>query len=403
MKLPEVRPGRTSALPLVLITSLFFLWGLSYGLLDVLNKHFQEVLTVGKQRSALLQTAYFGAYFIMALPAGWLMQRKGYKYGVLTGLAFFAIGALLFYPASITASFSHFLLALFVLACGLAVLETAANPFMTVIGPPESAAYRLNLAQSFNGVGSLLGPLLGGFLFFGGDEGADSLEQVRNVYLVISAVVLLLALVIFRTPMPEPDRAETVAPKEVAQGSPLASRRFITAVVAQFCYVAAQVGIAAFFINYTAEPAVGCSSESAAYFLSLALALFTAGRFTGSLLMKRFNPARLLTAYAVINIFLCAWIAAAPAAYSVYLLVIVFFFESIMFPTIFALGVADMGGRTKFASSILVMSIVGGAVVPYLMGAVAESFSTAQAYFIPAACFVPVALFGVAAFKRTQA
>jgi FHS family L-fucose permease-like MFS transporter len=397
------RPGRSSSLPLVLITSLFFLWGLSYGLLDVLNKHFQEVLAVGKQHSALLQTAYFGAYFIMALPAGWIMQRKGYKFGVLTGLTFFAAGALLFYPASLTASFSHFLFALFLLACGLAILETAANPFMTVIGPSESAAYRLNLAQSFNGVGSLLGPLLGGFLFFGDDQNADGLGQVRNVYLVISAIVLLLAFVIFRTPMPEPGREEQASSKTAPQGSGLRSRRFITAVVAQFSYVAAQVGIAAFFINYTAEPAVGCSNASAAYFLSLALALFTAGRFTGSLLMKRIDPARLLTVYAVINVFLCAWIAAAPAAYSVYLLVVVFFFESIMFPTIFALGVADMGPRTKFASSILVMSIVGGAVVPYLMGAVAESFSTAQSYLIPAVCFAVVALFGAISTKSFQA
>lgn len=387
-------------LPLVLITSLFFLWGLSYGLLDVLNKHFQEVLTIGKQRSALLQVAYFGAYFIMALPAGWLMQRKGYKFGVLTGLAFFALGALLFYPASFTASFLHFLIALFLLACGLAILETAANPFMTVIGPPATATFRLNLAQSFNGVGSLLGPLIGGLLFFGNVPSSDGLSQVRYVYLFICAVVLLLAIVIYRTPMPEPDTATA----EVGQPAAATGKvRFFMAVIAQFCYVAAQVGIAAFFINYTSEPVVGCSSESAAYYLSMALALFTVGRFTGSFLMRRIHPARLLALYAFINVFLCVWIASAPASFSVYLLLAVFFFESIMFPTIFALGVQGMGDRTKLASSVLVMSIVGGAIVPYLMGAIADAASTAHAYYVPSFCFAVVAVFGIVSFSGKRA
>ncbi|MFM2207529.1 MAG: hypothetical protein RL213_1504 [Bacteroidota bacterium] len=382
-----------SLLPLVLVTSLFFLWGFSYGLLDVLNKHFQQVLHVGKGRSALLQAVYFGAYFVMALPAGRFMQRAGYKRGVLAGLLLFAAGAVLFYPAATGAQFTLFLVALFVLACGLAFLETAANPYMTVLGPPEGAAFRLNLAQSFNGVGSFIGPLLGGYFFFGNETTDTGLDAVSRMYLAVAVVVLGLAVLFRFTSLPEP---ETVATPSSARLHVkwYFKRRFLFAVAAQFFYVAAQVGIAAFFINYATDRSVGMGDREAAYLLSVAMVLFTAGRFTGSMLMRRIPAGRLLTVYAFVAMLLCLWVALTPSPFTAFVLAAVFFFESVMFPTIFALGVKDMGPYTKLASSVIVMSIAGGAVVPYFMGLVAEGISTATAYLVPALCFTVVAAFG---------
>ncbi|HRO69697.1 MAG TPA: MFS transporter, partial [Chitinophagaceae bacterium] len=198
-------------LPIILVTSLFFLWGFAYGLLDVLNKHFQETLNITKGRSMLLQAAYFGAYFLIALPAGLFMQRRGYKKGIIFGLLLYATGALLFYPSAQNASFSFFLLALFILASGLTFLETAANPYVTVLGKPETSEFRLNLSQSFNGVGAFLGPLVGGLLFFGDESstGTDGLESVQWVYIAIAAVVLVVAAFFLRTPMPEIVEEET--------------------------------------------------------------------------------------------------------------------------------------------------------------------------------------------------
>lgn len=234
----------------ILVTSLFFLWGLSYGLLDVLNKHFQESLHVTRADSGFLQAAYFGAYFLMALPAALLMDARGYKAGILVGLALFAIGALLFTPATAAASFPLFLVALFVIASGAACLETAANPYMTVLGPAEGAERRLNLAQSFNGLASFVGPLIGGALFFGGGAHPQAaFTGMQMTYVAIAVAVVLLALLIARTPMPDIAGDATAIP---AGGGPtlLTQRHFVGAVAAQFFYVAAQVGVNAYFINF---------------------------------------------------------------------------------------------------------------------------------------------------------
>jgi FHS family L-fucose permease-like MFS transporter len=236
----------------ILVTSLFFMWGLSYGLLDVLNKHFQETLDITRARSGLLQMAYFGAYFLMALPASMLMSRKGYKTGILLGLALFATGALLFIPATSSAQFEFFLFALFVIASGLACLETAANPYVTFLGAPETSEQRLNLSQSFFGVGSFIGPIIGGAVFFG--DHATRQGSVQATYVTIAAFVVLLALLILRTPMP--NIREEAASTADTNTRPLREQRHLHyAVVAQFFYVAAQVGIGAFFINYVTEHA----------------------------------------------------------------------------------------------------------------------------------------------------
>lgn len=386
--------GGNYVLPLILVTSLFFLWGLAYGLLDVLNKHFQEALNVTKARSTLLQAAYFGAYFLVALPAGYFMSRFGYKKGIITGLLLYTTGAFLFFPSAQYADFNFFLLSLFILASGLTFLETAANPYVTVLGKPETSEFRLNLSQSFNGVGSFIGPIIAAQLFFAeGTEDSGNLDTVKYVYLVIGAVVLMIVFLFMRTPLPEIKESELVS-SEVQDVKPLFSHsHFTAAVIAQFFYVAAQVGIAALFINYCTEASSAIDSSKASYLLSISLMLFTLGRFAGTALMKRISPNRLLMIYALINIILCVVVVTVESMLSVYALMAIFFFESIMFPTIFALGVKDLGHHTKKGASFIIMSIVGGALMPYVMGLVAET-STAKAYVVPLLCFIVVAWYG---------
>ena len=394
--------NRNYTLPIILVTSLFFLWGLAYGLLDVLNKHFQETLNITKQRSTLLQAAYFGAYFLIALPAGFFMQKAGYRKGIITGLLLYATGAILFYPSAQNESFPFFLLALFVLASGLTFLETAANPYITVLGKPETSEFRLNLAQSFNGVGSFIGPIIGGALFFGNKSanGSSALDTVKYVYIAIAAIVLLVAILFFKTPMPEVKEEELVIDEKGHAGKKLFQHtHFVWAIVAQFFYVAAQVGIAALFINYCTEKNVGINNERASYLLSGSLVLFTIGRFIGTALMKFIAPNKLLALYALINVFLCLVVIMVPGIISVYSLMAVFFFESIMFPTIFALGVKNLGIYTKKGASYIIMSIVGGALMPVVMGALAQSHSTPFSYIVPLICFAIVFIFAVHGYK----
>lgn len=382
--------------PLILVTSLFFLWGLAYGLLDVLNRHFQDTLGISKTRSTLLQAAYFGAYFLMAFPAALFMNKYGYKKGIIAGLVLYVIGAFLFYPSTQQASFNFFLVALFIIASGLACLETAANPYVTVLGKPETSEFRLNLSQCFNGVGSFIGPIIAANVFFADKN--NKLDSVKYVYLIIAAIVLLVAGLFVRTPLPEIKESTLVS--EVSQDTkPLfRHRNFVNAVIAQFFYVAAQVGVAALFINYCTEAGKSIDNAEASYFLFIGLLLFTIGRFVGTALMRTIAPNLLLTIYSLINVVLCAVVFANRGLFSVYSLIAVFFFESIMFPTIFALGVKDLGHHTKKGSSFIIMSIVGGALVPYVMGMLSEK-STADAYIVPLICFVVVAWYGWKGYK----
>jgi FHS family L-fucose permease-like MFS transporter len=377
----------------VLVTSLFFLWGFAYGLLDVLNKHFQETLNITRSRSTLLQAAYFGAYFLIALPAGLFMNRYGYKKGIILGLLCYAIGAFLFYPAAEQKSFNFFLLALFILAAGLTCLETAANPYVTVLGKPDTSESRLNLSQCFNGLGSFLGPIIAAYLFFGSKNTQD-LDSVKLIYIIIGVVVLFFAGLFVRTHLPEIKESETVSSPELDKNALFSHSHFTGSIIAQFFYVAAQVGIAALFINYCTEAKIGINNAKASALLSVSLALFTIGRFIGTALMRKIAPNKLLTVYALINIVLCTVVIYNNAWISVYALMIIFFFESIMFPTIFALGIKDLGHNTKKASSFIIMSIVGGALVPYAMGVLADTYSTAFAYIVPLVCFIVVAWYG---------
>ncbi|AEX54350.1 fucose permease [Rahnella aquatilis CIP 78.65 = ATCC 33071] len=383
-------------LAFILVTTLFFLWGLSYGLLDVLNKHFQDVLHVNKAQSGLLQAAYFGAYFIIALPAGFFMDRFGYKAGILVGLCLYALGALLFVPAASAGSFGMFLFALFVIALGLGCLETAANPFATVLGDPAGAERRLNLSQSFNGLGQFIGPIIGGSLFFSATQGTttDGLSSVKTTYVAIAVLVLLIAFLFGRTKLP--DIREQSAPEDHGIGKGLWQHgHFTGGVIAQFFYVAAQVGVGAFFINYTTEHWHTLSNQNASYLLSVGMISFMVGRFFSTWLMGFVRPVTLLVVYAIINIVLCGVVVAGIDNVSVIALVAIFFFMSIMFPTIFAMGVKNMGKQTKRASSVMIMAIVGGAVMPYLMGAIADHYNTAVSYALPMVCFAVVLIYAV--------
>ncbi|WP_433853150.1 sugar MFS transporter [Stenotrophomonas nitritireducens] len=399
--IPQDAGARRYRLAFVLVTSLFFLWGFSYGLLDVLNKHFQEALDITRARSALLQAAYFGAYFLMALPAARLMERHGYKTGILLGLGLFAAGALLFIPATAAGVFEYFLFALFVIACGLACLETAANPYATVLGPAESSERRLNLAQSFNGLGTFIAPFIGGKLFFGASTwGISGSHGVQLIYVATAIVVIAIAVLVWRTRMPEAAGEADAAAASASHVPLLAQRHFVLAVVAQFFYVAAQVGVGAFFINYAVDHVAGLSSERAAYLLAVALGCFLAGRFLTTALMGAVAPARLLTVYAVISIVLCGVVVAGLGKLSVAALIALFFFMSMMFPTIFALGVKGLGAQTKRGASFIIMAIVGGAIVPWFMGRIADARGIESAFWVPALCFAVVAGYGLYARPR---
>ena len=389
--------GKSYLVPFILITSLFLLWGFAHGLLDVLNKHFQGVFTMTKAESGLVQFSTYIAYFLMALPAGAFMKRYGYRKGIIMGLLLFAIGAFGFIPAAFLHSATPFLIALFVIACGLCILETAANPYSTILGPPASAAQRLNLSQSFNGLGWILGPLVGGLLIFGAPEG-DSMALTKP-YILVGGIVLFVALLFFFTKLPEIKLEEEEEVTAIVEEKPAASlwkrRQFVRSVVARFCYCAAQTGIFGFFINYVTEMDPGISNLRASRILAFGgMALFMIGRLSGSFTMKWLAPGRLLTWYSLLSAVCMALVVASVGTLSLYALYLSFFFMSIMFPTIFALGLEGMGVYTKKASSYIVMGVAGGAFSPMLMGYIGEE-NMALGFIVPLIAFLYILYFAI--------
>lgn len=389
--------GKSYLVPFVLITSLFLLWGFAHGLLDVLNKHFQGVFTMTKAESGLVQFSTYIAYFLMALPAGAFMKRYGYRKGIIMGLLLFAIGAFGFIPAAFLHSATPFLIALFVIACGLCILETAANPYSTILGPSASAAQRLNLSQSFNGLGWILGPLVGGLLIFGASEG-DSMALTKP-YILVGGIVLFVALLFFFTKLPEIKPEEEKEVTAIVEEKPAAflwkRRQFVRSVVAQFCYCAAQTGIFGFFINYVTEMDPGISNLRASRILAFGgMALFMIGRLSGSFTMKWLAPGRLLTWYSLLSAVCMALVVASVGTLSLYALYLSFFFMSIMFPTIFALGLEGMGVYTKKASSYIVMGVAGGAFSPMLMGYIGEE-NMALGFIVPLIAFLYILYFAI--------
>lgn len=384
--LVRTRDGRSFLVPFILITSLFFLWGVAHSILDVLNKHFQDTMEITRTRSALIQAVVYGGYFVMALPAGRLIRRFGYRTGVLTGLVLYGIGALLFIPGGRIQSFEFFLLALFVIGCGLTCLETASNPYVTVLGEPEGSERRINLAQSFNGLGWICGPLIGGFFLFAGDG------DVATPYAVLGTVVLLIAVVFSRVKLPEiGQEAEKEKAETGKSGTSLwKTASFTMGLLSLFLYVAAQTGINSFFINYATENA-GVSAHKASVWLSFGgMGLFMAGRMGGSWLMRFVKGEKVLAACAAGGLICMAAVIFLPGQVGWYFLLLCFLCESIMFPTIFSLSLRHVGSQTKQASSYLIMSIVGGAIAPMLMGLIADHVSMAVGFIVPLVCFAEI-------------
>ena len=413
--------------PFALVASLFLLWGFAHGLLDVLDKHFQTTLHISKAESGFVQFSLYIGYLVMSYPAGIFMKRYGYKNGIILGLGLFATGAFLFYPVAKLVAFVPFLLALFIIACGLCCLETAANPYTTVLGPKQGAARRINIAQSFNGMGWILGPLLGGWFILGAEKkgGTATFDSLIPPYMYVGSIVVLVAVIFAFTKLPvikednEEGIAENATLKELFKHT-----AFVMAVIAQFLYVAAQTGFNSFFINYVTETVSGVQAavtemmknlggfgqvfmpknpeQAASSILALGgMGCFWIGRLTGSWLMKFIAPARLLYIYAFINTALTFIVVLRLGWPSVIALFSTYFFMSLMFPTIFALGIRGLGPLTKKASSFLVMAVAGGAFCPPLMGAVADHLGMAIAFVIPLCCFAFIAFYAVWISKKT--
>lgn len=386
--------------PFILISSLYLLWGCAHGLLDVLNKQFQDNFDMSKAESGFVQFSVYIGYFIMAIPAGIIIQRVGYKRGLITGLLLFALGALLFIPASMAGSPYPFFAALFILACGLCIIENGAHPCATGMGPEDGAAQRINIAAAFNGVGWIVGPLIGTWLILGGD---GSNFDIAKPYIFVAVVVLLVCLLLSFIRLPEAEMAAEAEASALEAGTATGSiwqhKHFKWALVAQFLYVGAQTGVNSFFINYTTELDPSISKATAGLLLSFGgMGLFFIGRLLSSLFMKWVSPSRLLTFFGVLATLCMTLVMMEVGVVSLIAMFMTFFFMSTMFPTIFALGVRGMGAHTKQASSYLVMCIVGGAVFPICMGLLGQS-SMALGFLLPLLAFAYITVFAKMAAK----
>ncbi len=403
--------------PFFLVTALFFLWGVPNNLNDVLIRQFMKSFAITRFEAGLVQSAFYLGYFLLAIPAGLLMRRLGYKAGFLTGLVLYGTGCFLFWPAAVAARFSYFLAALFVIASGLSFLETASNPFIAQCGDPQTSERRLNFSQAFNPIGSITGVLIGTIFIFSGVEltsqqiaalqsahqyelylRQETLRVVRP-YMVLGLIALGWALLIAGTKFPV-TRGETANGKFAGRIGYLFGRRhFLLAVVAQFLYVGAQVGTWSYFIQYV-QDFVHRPEKTAGYFLTGTLVAFAVGRFASSFLMKFVMPQKLMGIYSFINVVLVAVAVFLPGWIGLWALFLTSFFMSLMFPTIFALGLKDLGANTKIAGSFLVMAIVGGAVLTPVMGMIAEkTHNLAVAYLVPMLSYAFIAYYSLVGFR----
>jgi FHS family L-fucose permease-like MFS transporter len=401
----------------ILVTSLFFLWAFLHNTNGILIPHLKKALQLSDTQSSFIDLAVYFGYFSIAIPAGFVMHKYGYKSGIILGLLLFALGAFLFIPAASARSFIFFLMALYIQAAGATFLETVANPYVTILGPKENSEQRLNFAQSFNGVGAVVAPIIGGtFILSGIEHSKDELNAmspdqlnvylnseastVKIPYLIIGAVVVLVAILFMLSRLPKAKESDAADAHTGFSLKVLRHSHVRWAVIAQLFYVGAQVGLASFFVRFSRQ-VMDLPEKQAAYWWGyIAMVGFMAGRFIGTFLMKYIKPQTLLLLYALINISLLIIALNSSGRIAVYAVVAAPFFESIMFPTIFALGIKELGEETKMASSLLVMSIVGGAMAPLLMGAISDATGSMQkAYVIPLLCFVVVAWFGWKGYK----
>jgi len=408
--------------PFILITSLFFLWAFGVNLNDILIPRFKTAFALTDFQSSFIQVAFFGGYFLAAFPAGKLMERIGYKRGILFGLALCATGALLFLPAASIGIYAFFLVALFVMACGQSFLEVAANPYVTVLGPAASAERRLNFAQSFNAVGATISPLLGRALILTGVEytpaqlalmsagqvqayRAAQAGTVKMPYLLMAGIFMVVAAAIYFTHLPDViEESDKSSAAELHSGASVFSHpHLIKGVIAQFFYVGAQVGVASFAIRFAQHTVPGMTQAVASYYLLGHQFGFMTGRFTGSALMKVVAPARLLSIFAVGCLVSVSVALMSHGVVPVWAVVLIGFFHSIMFPTIFALGIKDLGPLTKRGSSLMVMAIIGGALFPAIMGRISDASTIQTAFIVPVICYVYILYFALAGYKPSAA
>lgn len=399
--------GRKLIFPIALITSLFFLWGFSYGLLDVLNKHFQNVLGITKLESTGLQVMYFGGGYLLYSPiAAEVLKRKGYKICILMGLSLYSIGAIMFWPtahfssaSNASASFGGFCACTLVIACGLATLETAANSYAVVIGDPKTASPRLQFCQAWNGVASFIGPLIASKAFFSG-KNANNLTNVQFVYLGVACLGVAVAILFVFAKLPEVAESamrnnSIVEPehdavgREIEQGPIYREYNMICGFIAQFCYVGAQVTIGAFFINYAVDEA-GWSETQASNLLSYALITFTVARFIATGLATFLAPSFIMVIYSVVAIALNAYVCAGRGKGSIGAVMAIYFCMAPMYPTIFAMGTANLGRHTRRGAGILVMGVAGGAVFSPIQGAIADAANTRISFVVPLVGFLVV-------------
>lgn len=405
--------------PFIAISALFFLWGVAHGMLDTLDKNFQDMLHLKKWQSSFIQFSLYGAYFAMAIPAGLFMKKYGYKKGVIFGLLLFATGALLAAVTAPAQSFILFLLCLLVIGSGLTTLETAANPYTTKLGPPETAERRINFSQSFNGLAWVVGPLIALYVY--GNQSHVEGEKMMSIVLpfaLIGLSVLVVAFIFMRLELPEiTEEDENAAHGIVAKADgdvsdpenpgyitkkPLwHNRHFKLGFLAQACYVAAQTGVFSYLINFVTDHDMHprFDVKYGPYFLSLGFTLFMIGRISGSALMKYYKPAKLLAIYALAVCFLLPVVGLKLGWVSLVALYGVFFFMSIMFPTIFALAIRSLGAQTKSGASYLVMAVAGGAVFPPVMGLVADTYGMAMGFFVPIPLFLFIFYYGTNGYK----
>lgn len=414
---------RRFLVPFVLITTLFFLWAFGVNLNDILIPHLKKAFGLTDYQSSFIQVAFFGGYFLAAFPAGRMMERIGYKKGILAGLSLCTVGALLFVPASSSRLYGFFLVALFVMACGQSFLEVAANPYVTILGPPASAERRLNFAQSFNAVGAMLSPLVGRAFILSGVEyspaqiaamsaaqldayRAAEASTVKGPYVIMAGIFMVVGVLIQLAHLPdmrEPATASGTTSSGPMSGSVFSQGHLLKGVIAQFFYVGAQVGVASFVIRYAQFSVPGTPAKSAALYLLLHQTGFMAGRFTGSAMMKKIAAPRLLSLFAAASLVCATAALLASGLIPVYAVVLIGFFHSIMFPTIFALSIKNLGPLTKRGSSLLVMAIIGGAFFPAIMGRISDASSIQKAFVVPLLCYLFILYFGLSGYKPAAA
>lgn len=402
--------------PFILVTSLFFFWGFVHNLDPILIPHLRKAFNLSDLESSLVDSSVFIAYFAMALPAGYVMRKYGYKSGILIGLLLFGLGSILFVPAANSLQYIYFLGALFIIACGLTFLETAANPYVTILGPATTATRRLNFSQSFNGLAAYIAPAYIGPMILSGKNLTQTemdamnsselhnylLEEAASVkmpYLVLGLIILAVAVIIYFTKMPDIKDEDKDGIEGASFTGALKSMKLRWGIAAQFFYVGAQVCVGSFFIKMATTTA-GLGEDTAAKYLGFFGLAFMLGRFAGTFVMRYIDAQKLLMSYAIINVLLCVVVINGTGMIVVYGLIAIAFFMSIMFPTIFSMGIEDLGHNTKIGSSLIVMAIVGGALLPPLLGMISDKTGSIQnGYIVPLICFAVIVLFAFARRK----